>query len=437
MSPKTLLLVSVNLLLATAGTLCASSVPNIILILADDVSAKEYTIHGGRGIETPALDSMAMEGLYFKTAWAAPVCGPARSALLTGRYNVNTGMWPNGGSALRPTLLSFPQLGESMREAGYRTALYGKLHHGGTPEMYGFDEYAYYDTWDGYTGKPQRGYAKEGMYSVHWYWLPGIVANCGGIPTTEKDFGPEIVSERMLDFITRNKDRPFFAFWPTNLPHHEYNEAEDRWYRPDVPALDENGLSTGEIIPASLKSNLEYLDGKLARIQRHLVKLGIADKTIIIYTTDNGTAGYGKGKPESSIALRVPMVISGGGVPSLGARDELIDFTDLFPTFMDLAHGKAPEQLDGLSFAPLLQGTPFEGRTYIYSHGGLQSPREKQGELGAWARDAHWLLDANDELWNCGDERDERKFQKADMDTTPAQEAMIRLKEAREQLPVH
>lgn len=416
--------------IATADN--SESRPNIILILADDSSSKEYSIHGGEEINTPALDFLVKEGLHFRTAWAAPVCGPARSILLTGRYIRESGLGANGGGELRDTLLSYPQLGTLMRDAGYKTALYGKLHHGGSPDMYGFDEYAYYDSWEGYTGKQQRSYAREGMYSVHWYWHPGIVANGTGIPTKESDFGPEIVCGRMLDFITENKERPFFVFWPTNLPHHEFNEAEDRWYRPDVPELDEHGLPTGKIIPGSLKSNLEYLDGKLARIRQHLTKLGIADNTIIIYTTDNGTAGYGKGKAKSSIAVRVPLVVGGDSVPKLGARDELVDFSDILPTLLELAGGNPPEGIDGHSFAPLLKGSPFRGRTYIHSQGALQSPPEQKGTIGEWTRDGRWLLDANDDLWDCGDKRDERKYRKADMNTEPAKEAMARLKAARQ-----
>lgn len=429
---KRTVLITITTLSVFCANLKAETSPNIILILADDVSAKEYSIHGGQDIQTPALDRMAKTGLYFRTAWASPVCGPARSALLTGRYCVETDLWPNGGSDLRSKLLSYPLMGQCLQKAGYKTALFGKLHHGGNPNEYGFDEYAYYENWEGYTGARQRSYADEGMYSVKWYWNPGIIANGKGVPTTKVDFGPEIVSELLFDFITRNKSNPFFVFWPTNLPHHEYDESNDKWYRPDVPALDQEGVATKQRIPGSLKSNLEFLDGKLGRLQNLLKELGIQDNTIVVYTTDNGTAGYGKGRPENSIGIRVPLVVAGGGIPPIGPRDELVDFTDLFPTFLDLTNAKTMDSLSGHSFAPLLKEKTFIPRKYIHSHGGLQFPHERQGELGTWVRDERWLLDANGDLWDCSDGRDEKKYQKANLESEEAQSALSRLLAARE-----
>lgn len=404
--------------------------PNVILILADDVSAREYSLYGGRGISTPALDQMAKGGIYFQTAWAAPVCGPARAMLYTGRYNQQTGLGSNEGIQLLPKLLQNTQIGAFMKDAGYATALFGKLHHAGNPQQHGFDEYAFYENWDGYTGKRQMEQASSGMYSVHWYWHPGIVANGKGIPTTTSDFGPEIMTRRMLEFISRHKDEPFFVFWPTNLPHHEFNDEGNKWVRPDVPVLDDNGQATSQRIDGSLKSNLEYLDGKLAQIRRHLVQIGIAEHTIIIFTADNGTAGFGKGKAETSIAVRVPLVIDGGGVPAIGARQELVDFTDFIPTFLELAGSPPSGTLDGLSLAPLLRGNPFQGRRYIQSHGALQFPPERKGDIGSWVRDDRWLLDANGDLWDCGKEHDERKFRKAALHSAEAQAALSRLKKA-------
>lgn len=235
-----------------------------------------------------------------------------------------------------------------------------------------------------------------------------------GSRTTADDFGPEIVSDRILDFITRKKDQPFFVFWPTNLPHHEYVEETGKWLRPDVPVLDGEKRATQRHLAGSLASNIAYLDGKLGRIQTQLAKLGIADNTIIIYTADNGTAGYGKGRPEGSAAVRVPFVVGGGGVSALGARDELIDFTDVLPTLLDLSGACPAAGLDGRSFAPLLRGEPFSGREWIYSSGELQG--KQKGTIGRWIRDERWLLDAAGQLWDCGDKCDESEFSRAPVD---------------------
>jgi len=133
--------------------------PNVILILADDVSAKEYPIYGGSDSKTPHLDALAKEGLFFRTAWAAPVCGPSRAMLMTGRYNDNTGMTGNGGSVAK--FLSNSQAGRLMQRAGYATGIFGKVHHGGRPEDYGFDEHCVCAPWRGYTGTAQRARNSE------------------------------------------------------------------------------------------------------------------------------------------------------------------------------------------------------------------------------------------------------------------------------------
>ena len=401
--------------------------PNVILILADDVSAREYSMYGGADVKTPHLDALATSGICFRTVWAAPVCGPSRAMLMTGRYNETTGLGPNAAArASLKRMLDNPQIGRLMRKAGYATGIFGKLHHGGDPKDYGFDEHCLCLPWAGYTGKPQNKAAKGGMYAVHWYWHPGLIANGKGVPSTANDFGPEIECERILDFISRKKNGPFFVFWPTNLPHHEFVEKTGRWARPDVPELDTKGKPTGNRIAGSLESNLAYLDAKMGQIHRHLKDLGIAGNTIFIYTADNGTAGYGKGIPDSSKAVRVPLIVGGGHVPPLGARDEMIDFTDILPTLLDLAGATAPKGLDGRSFAPLLNGRPFAGREWIYSSGELQ--RRLQGTIGRWVRDERWLLDASDQLWDCGKERDEKHYRRVSPDAPDAAATIKRLK---------
>jgi arylsulfatase A len=409
--------------------------PNVILILADDVSAGEYALYGGTGIVTPQLDALAGEGLHFRTAWAAPLCGPARAMLLSGRYNEHTGMASNAGR--RQDLLANPTLGTLMRRAGYATGIFGKLHHGGAPESYGFDEYCICRIWDGYSGSPQRSYARAGMYAIHWYWHPGLVANGVGIPTTAENFGPEIVSGHILDFITRHKDRPFFVLWTAHLPHHEFVEKTGGWARPDVPELDENFAPTGKRVPASLASNLAYLDGKLGGIRRHLQTLGIAERTIMIYTADNGTADKppDKGVPQRSVAVRVPFVVGGGGVPALGARDEMTDFTDVLPTLLDLAGAEIPAGIDGRSFAPLLRGGSFTGREWIHSSGGLQ--HEYRGKTGQWTRDRRWLLDADGRLWDCADHRDPNRYRAVPAGAPGAADTIRRLKALGPKFPVN
>lgn len=398
--------------------------PNIILVVGDDISAGDFGCYGGTEFDTPFIDRMAREGVRFQTAWAAPVCGPARAMLLTGKYNDKTGMWRNAGrlGQLTNNLL----LGKAMKRAGYVTGMYGKLHHGGRPtEDYGFDEYCICRYWKGYDGTHQdRGSKTKGMYAVQWYWHPGLVANGKGVPTGPKDFGPEIEVERMLDFIRRHREKRFFALWTTNLRHGQHSKKRG-WYLPDVPELNAAGVPTGKRIPGSNKSHLHYLDAKVAQIARTLSELDLQRRTIILFTADNGRKG--KGHPASEAALRVPLVAWGGAIPALGARSELIDFTDIMPTLLALGGARVPDDLDGHSFAPALLGKKFTPRKWIRSQGELQRPKERRGQMGSWARDKDWLLDADEQLWYCGAGHDPTRYRKATPDMAGAREARARL----------
>lgn len=376
--------------------------PNIILILADDLSAKELPCYGGTGITTPALDAMATEGIVFKTAWTSPICGPSRALLRTGLYACHTGYYENNDFPAVPTWKTHLEIGHIMQRAGYATATYGKLHDGGNPKDYGYDEYCCTLHWEGYDGPPQSANAGRGMYSIQWYWHPSLVANGKGIPTTDADFGPDIEVDRMLDFIERNKERPFFVFWPTNLPHMERRIGEAKWNYTDVPELDAKGRKTGRKVKGSLKTDVEYIDHLIGRIRNKLIQLGLFNNTIIMFTGDNGTAGYGKGRLDSEKGPRVPFLVSCPGlVRKIGPSDVLIDFSDVLPTLADLAGFRLPENCkpDGRSFAPLLLGREFSPRDFIFA------------QLGAarWVRDRRWLLDGNGKLWDCGDSRDEWK----------------------------
>lgn len=211
--------------------------------------------------------------------------------------------------------------------------------------------------------------------------------------------------DSLLSFIDRKSDKPFFVYWPTNLPHHEYDQEEDIWVRPDVPEYDSDGKMTGGRIKGSMKSNIEYIDNKLQEITDKLSASGQLDNTIIFLLGDNGTAGYGKGKTESEIALHVPFVAySPKLIKPRGMSDILVDVTDFVPTFLNLSGYESDQisSMDGQSFALYLKGEPFQSRGWISA----------QYDSARWIRTQEWLLDGDGELWYCGDQYDERKFEK-------------------------
>ncbi len=383
--------------------------PNLILVLLDDVSAKEFTCYGGQGIKTPSLDRMAREGVMFRTAWSTPLCGPSRALLHTGRYGGRTQYLDNAVTPKRPFWTQHLVLGKILQSAGYATTMVGKSHFSNNPRAdLGFDEYCIERFWPGYDGPPQAASAKgtASMYAVQWYWHPGLVADGKGCPTQPDDFGPDLEVDRIKTFISRRKSQPFFVYYPMNLPHMAVRSTNAptslgaRWNYTDVPERDADGNRTGKRIKGSLKADLEYVDFLIGQIWAQVVAEGLEQKTILMVAGDNGTAGYGKGRLTSEVAVRIPFIVYGPGrVKSIGPCNALVDFADILPTLTELAGARLPEgyALDGQSFAPLLQGKPFPGREWIHSFLGT----------ARWLRDQRWLLDGAGNFYDCGNSRDE------------------------------
>lgn len=366
--------------------------PNVILVLADDLSARDLALYGG-SVRTPVLERMARTGVFFHDAWSAPLCGPSRAILHTGKYPHHQGYYENQVTPKVPFFRDARhlQLLKMARQAGYATGMFGKIHHGGEPAEYGAQEHCLARYWDGYDGPFQkRTEPRAGMYAISWYWHPGIVVDGVGLPTRPDDFGPDIELEHLVRFIGRNKDRPFFAYWPSNLPHMAHDPATGRWNYTDVPERDAAGHRTGGRVKGSLASTVGYLDALVGSIVTHLERLGIADRTIIFFASDNGTANGDKGSYERDRAIRVPFLVSGGPVRRLGESRVLVDFTDIWPTIAELVGHAGAVDADGKSLAPLLLGQPFVSRETI---------RMAMGD-GRWIRDADWLLDGRGRFWD-------------------------------------
>lgn len=388
---------------------------NLILIMVDDVSAKELSCYGGSGIVTPHIDLMASRGLMFETAYALPVCGPTRACLHTGKYAHSTLHYGNSVIPSHSLFSRHHTLGQAMKDAGYRTAWFGKQHidNGSTlPGEIGYDQYMVNTYSEGYDGTWQeRGSPTSGMYSVQWYWHPGYVCKGAGIPTGPEDFGPLMELDSILSFISTNAEDPMFIYWPTNLPHHQYSTAEG-WTRPEVPEFDAEGMPTGKRIAGSMKSNLEFMDHSIGQILDRLKEEDILEHSLLFFVGDNGTAGYGKGLLNNEVGPRVPFIVYGPGtLRERGSSQVLVDFTDLMPTLVELAGGECNplSPPDGHSFAPYLLGNDFEPRSWISSQ--LNEAR--------WLRTREWLLDGEGHFWYCGRDADEQQHQDVTFENNP------------------
>ena len=343
--------------------------PNILFIMVDDLGPEWISAYGSDSIETPNIDRLANEGLLFNKAYSMPQCTPTRVTLLTGQYPYRHG-WTNhwdvprwgAGAHFDPALnLSFARL---FRDAGYKTAAAGKWQINDfrvQPDAmvaHGFDEYA---MWTGYeTLNPPSAERYQDAY-IH---------TKAGSKTYEGQFGPDVYTDFLVDFIRSNQDAPMLVYFPMALTH------------PPMIATPHEPDAEGTI--GRHEAMTRYMDHLVGRLVDTLDELNLREKTYIFFTTDNGTSRGidgqmngrtvpgGKGSLGEN-GMHAPFIVSAPGtIPQGTTTDILMDFSDLFPTFLDLAGIPLPDTLtmDGHSFAPTLHNPEIPGkRDWILSMG--------------------------------------------------------------------
>ena len=319
--------------------------PNIVFVLADDLGVNDLRCYGRKEHRTPNLDRLAAEGLRFTTAYvASPICSPSRAAIMTGRFPARlhlTTFIPGRPDAVSQKLLHPPMrqqlpleektLAEHLRSAGYATAMIGKWHLGDagfTPREQGFDVF-------------HAGQATTSPSSVE-----------GG--KGEYDLTRE--AER---FIDANRDRPFFLYLAHNNPHIPFRSA-----RPEL--IESN---RGAFEPA-YAATVQTLDDSVGRLLAHLDATGLRDRTIVIFTSDNGGLHVPEG-PHPRVThntpyragkgylfeggLRVPLIVRGPGLASRRVVDAPFVNVDWLPTLLELTGTAVPGEIDGVSQAALLR----------------------------------------------------------------------------------
>jgi len=333
-----------------------SARPNLILIMADDFGYECVTANGGQSYQTPYLDELAATGMRFEQCHVQPLCTPTRVQLMTGIHNVRN--YVDFG-VLDTKATTFAHL---LKQAGYATGVCGKWQLGrekDLPRHFGFDE-SY--LWQ-HTRRPPR------------YANPGLEHNGVEIDFSSGEYGPTLVNDFALDFVTRHREHPFFLYYPMILTHDPFQPT------PDSPNWDPK--AEGEKVNRDVKHFADmtaYMDKMIGRLVERLDALEIRGNTLLMFLGDNGTlsavvsqfqgGSYSGGKGSTTQrGTRVPLIANWPGrIPAGRVSADLISSVDFLPTLCEAAGAAVPQPLgvDGRSFLPQLFGKEGTPRRWLY-----------------------------------------------------------------------
>ncbi|MFO1021723.1 MAG: sulfatase-like hydrolase/transferase [Planctomycetales bacterium] len=414
------LLVSLGFVLLAISPLPAAEGkrPNIVLIMADDLGFECLKSYGGSSYHTPHLDELAATGLRFEYCYASALF-PFRVELMTGQYGFRTG-WIDliDSNAKRSPHLDpkFKTFGHLLKDAGYATAIAGKW------QLAQFDQRPDHPRQCGFEQSSLWSWVYEGTQTGR-YWKPHVHLNGKKIDTTEEQFGEDIFSEFLSDFIRSHKDRPFLAYYPMTLVHAPF---------PDCPEL--TGISRAhesdkkEMDQQRYAGMMTYMDHCVGKLIAAIDSAGLRENTVILFTGDNGshhawrsqrkgeTVPGGKGQV-TQLGARVPLIVNWKGVTKPGSVcKDLVDFSDVLPTLLELTGASAPVgvKLDGRSFAPQIRGEKGHPRDWVFTQ--LQHQK--------FIRDARWQLQEDGKLFDL--QADELGRKETPVSGNPEAEAAIR-----------
>lgn len=295
---------------------------------------------------------------------------------MTGQYWSSTGVTHNGlwlGNSKAMVYKDHQAFAKLLKEAGYATAIAGKWHAGNSmpyEEEVGFEEYCLWESENQIAklpGSPKFTGLFENEETTSRYWHPGIIQNHELLDTKPSDFGPDIFSGFIMNFMERkaNEGKPFLVYWPSVAPHGTRTGMPTNPLRGEIGGLGKS--SDNEENALRFNSLNEYMHVLVGKVVKKIKDLGIADNTIIIFTSDNGTAGTAKTRGVER-GSHVINIIAGASVKKRGATDELTDFTDIAPTLVDFAGAKLPagKKFDGISLKPFLTGKTNVTKDWIY-----------------------------------------------------------------------
>ncbi len=347
--------------------------PNFVFILADDVGWSDLHVYGNEAHLTPSLDDLARRGLRFTNAYAAsPVCSPTRASILTGKYPARLRLtnWLGSvhGVPLAPGLkLKEVTIAEVLRQAGYATGLVGKWHLDGlrnVPEKQGFDTVV---------GTPRRSVALASYYLPNQIPLPRAA---------EGEYLTDRLTNEAIRFVEANQDRPFFLFQSYYAVHEPIEGRRDL-----VAKHEARQHELGVRLNPAYAAMIESIDQGVGRIAVRLDELGLSERTVVFFFSDNGGFSH-RGAEKSGVTSNTPLRMGKGHLYEGGIRSPLIVryparirpggvssvpvvSTDFYPTILELAgvEPKSEQSADGVSLAPLFANPATDlGRAAIFFH---------------------------------------------------------------------
>ncbi len=396
-SAAALLLAAPTFLPGSAAYAAEAVKPNVVFIMADDLGYGDVGCYGQRRFETPNIDRLAAEGMRFTQHYAGcTVCAPSRCSLMTGMHTGHAfirgnrevkpeGQWP------MPAEIT--TLAELFQEAGYSTGMFGKWGLGapgteGDPMSQGFDTFFGYNC--------QR---IAHRYDAEYLW-----ENDTKIPVSPSAYSHDLIADRALSFIRDHQDEPFFCYMPLTIPHAamQVPEEDAAPFRAKWPEFEDTiGRYAGtEVVNpiARFAGMVTRMDRTVGHVLDLLSSLGLDERTLVIFTSDNGPHEEGGHNPEFFDSngplrgvkrdlyeggIRVPMLARWPGTIAPGVEtDQVSAFWDVLPTCGAIAGFESPEGVDGISFLPTLLGEPNAQvqHEYLYwefhERGGKQAVRK-------------------------------------------------------------
>ena len=389
----------------------AADRPNIVLIMADDMGYECLQANGSLDHTTPNIDALAAAGLRFEHCYAQPICTPSRVKLMTGKSNKRN--YVRFGKLNRKQT-TFAHL---LKNAGYKTCIAGKWQLGkevDSPQHFGFDEALLWQ-------HTRSGRSKEnGKTFDRRFVNPQLELNGEEQDYVNGEYGPQVCTEFICDFIDKNSQKPFLVYYPMILTHCPFDPTPDStdW---DPKRLGSTTYKGDRNDPLRLfRDMVSYVDKTIGKLNMRLEKAGVRNNTLLIFVGDNGTdtpivtnTTFGKvvGAKGQMIDAgnHVPCFVSWPGVIRKGrVVQDIIDFSDILPTICEATGTQVPADLtiDGQSFLPQLKGETGSPRDSIYMwysrNGAVKAAR-------AFARNQRYKLYESGKFFDVPNDRNEKK----------------------------